>query len=265
MPSRARRSARGAILHVGPGVVGLQTGLDPVGAEEGDRPTREPDHGRGPLVAVQLGAGDTGVVVDHRVGDLVTYAQRLSAPGRKRSPMTAWPGMVKRAERLVPICRRSPGQGHSKRRTASFGAAGRRERPRRRGQRETVAWGMPVCDAIRRGPQPVLRRSSQMRSWTSAPVGEGRRCGAEERSSRQLRSARLPSPARRYLQTQAWAVDLVRPSSSTSATSRVNAGRKLGVLLKERGEARINIRCPAEALRDPKNAEQGGAADARSS
>lgn len=57
--------------------------------------------------------------------------------------------MVKRAKRLVSICSRSPGQGHSKRRASSFGSAGRRERPRRARQRETVAWGTPVSKAIR--------------------------------------------------------------------------------------------------------------------
>src|SRR4249919_1906570 len=90
---------------------------------------------------------------------------------------------------------------------------------------------MPSSEAINRGPQPVLRRSSQTRSWSASSVSEGWWWGAEERSRRQLRSRRSASPASRQRVTQVWAVDFAtfeaaaaasneRPPSSTSATRR---------------------------------------------
>jgi hypothetical protein len=138
--------------------------------------------------------------------------------------VTAWPGAEKRANCLTSICTRSPGQGHSKRRTASRGARGR---PRRRSARCTVECTSSTSEAINLGPQPVRRRSSQTRSWSAAGSSLGLRLGREERSSRHTSEVRSAGLAARQRPTQVWTVDLatfeaaaaasnVNPSSSTS-------------------------------------------------
>ena len=177
-------------MDVGEGVVGLQPPrLDPVAGEDSSaRPTKG-GHRRGALVGLQLGVGEPGVVVDDRVDDSWPIRMRFSGAVRKRSPVTAWPGRVKRWKRLVSICSRSPGQGHSKRRTSSLAGRGRRERPRRSRQRETVAWGSASSVASRRGPQPVRRGAAQTRSWSRGLESRGWRRGAQGRSSAQLPEA----------------------------------------------------------------------------
>jgi hypothetical protein len=56
------------------------------------------------------------------------------------------------------------------------------EIPLRRRVRWTVECGRPTTPAIRRGPQPVWRRASQMRSWSAAESMRGERRGRLERS-----------------------------------------------------------------------------------
>jgi arsenate reductase (thioredoxin) len=53
----------------------------------------------------------------------------------------------------------------------------------------------PVAPATRRGPQPVLRRQSQIRSCNSSASSRGERCGRLERSSNAL-TCRPPSSQR---------------------------------------------------------------------
>ena len=64
-------------------------------------------------------------------------------------------------------------------------------------QRETVACGTWSCEAIRRGPQPVRRRSSQTRSCSSGLESLGWRLGVEGRSSAQLPERRSTADASR--------------------------------------------------------------------
>ena len=75
--------------------------------------------GRGLLVWVQLAEHQAGVVIDDRVTELPAPGRaRFSARGAVPVPtVTACPGRVNRARRLVSICSRSPGHGHSNRRT----------------------------------------------------------------------------------------------------------------------------------------------------
>jgi hypothetical protein len=58
------------------------------------------------------------------------------------------------------------------------------------------------------------------RSWSLSLSSLGLRCGREERSCRQARLSCSSLLAARQRETQVWAVDLVKPSSSTSATKR---------------------------------------------
>ena len=63
--------AQGAVVDVGPGVVGLQPlGLDPVAGEERNARSTKPVTVVGALVGVDLGEGKPGVVVDDRVAEL---------------------------------------------------------------------------------------------------------------------------------------------------------------------------------------------------
>jgi hypothetical protein len=57
--------------------------------------------GRGLLVAVDLGVGQAAVVVDHRVTELPPDALAHLGAVVERSPVTLWPGRVKRARCLV--------------------------------------------------------------------------------------------------------------------------------------------------------------------
>ena len=75
---------------------------------------------------------------------------------------------------IAPHLLSEPGFGPLDRQTASRSGAGIRDMPRRLRQRLTVAWAIPSSDAINLGPQPVLARASQTRSWTSSLTRPGR-------------------------------------------------------------------------------------------
>jgi hypothetical protein len=93
------------------------------------------------------------------------------------------------------MCNRSPGQGHSERQASSRGSLGGREIPARRSVRQTVACGCPVSPATSRGPQPVRRRTRQIRSCSGADKSRGCRCGLDDRSSRHASVRRCSSVA----------------------------------------------------------------------
>jgi energy-coupling factor transporter ATP-binding protein EcfA2 len=108
---------------------------------------------------------------EHRRLIVTTHDRRFAdVLARKLSPRDTG---EKRAKRLVSFWINAPGHGHSNRWTGSRGARGWRERPRRARHRETVAWAIPDSQAINRGPQPVLIRASQTRSWTSSLTRPG--------------------------------------------------------------------------------------------
>ncbi len=72
---RASSSRRVAAAHVAPAVVCHQPfRLDAVFGVESERALEEADHGGGPLVVVDLGVGEPGVVVDDRVHDVASVA-----------------------------------------------------------------------------------------------------------------------------------------------------------------------------------------------
>jgi hypothetical protein len=225
---------QGAVLRIGPGVVALQPlGLDPVGAKEGDRPLHEADHRRAPLVAMQLGVGEAGVVVDNRVSELVShpFAHLRTAAGAVAGHRVAGTGEASKAlgVRLQQVARAGPLE------TAHRLLRG--GRPAREAAPEKAAGDSRVGDAELGGDQPrppagapalfadavvdLLARSGTAAGAVlrSGPAGR-RGCGARPRL-----------PACRQRVTQVWAVDLdtfeaaaaasnVRCSSSTSATRR---------------------------------------------
>ena len=121
--------------------------------------------------------------------------RRASAPTRSRpAPLLgagavaiagdSVAGRVKRTKRLLSMCSRSPGQGHSYSCGCSRGSRAGREIPSRRSARQTVACACPVSPAISLGPQPLRRRAAQIRSCSSPGKSRGDRCGRDERSSR---------------------------------------------------------------------------------
>ena len=131
------------VLCVAPGIVGLDPlGLDPECGEERERALDKARDGLAALVAMQLGVGDPRVVIDDRVGELVADVLALLGAGRVAVAGDGVAGTAEAREALVSICSRSPGQGHSKRRTSSLAGFDRREHPRRSRQRETVACGI---------------------------------------------------------------------------------------------------------------------------
>ncbi len=142
------------------------------GGEEGGATLDESGHRQGSLVGVELAVGEPGVVVDKRVHELVADPHPLLSARQCRSPVRAWPGRLKRAERLVSTWSRSPGQGHAYRRTASR-LPRSWEIPARRSVRQTVACAWPVSPAIRRGPQPERRLAAQIRSCSLAANSRG--------------------------------------------------------------------------------------------
>ncbi len=104
-----------------------------------------------------------GVVVV--LGQCGSAAARASRCGSAVCGPTRGRGSVGSARsfrwRLVSICSRSPGQGHSNRRTCSRSGAGIRGIPRRTRHRLTVAWATPSSEANSRGPNQcaaALRR-----------------------------------------------------------------------------------------------------------
>jgi hypothetical protein len=121
----------------------------------------------------------------------------------------------------VSICSRSPGQGHSNRRTSSRAAAGILESPRRCRQRLTVACAIPSSDAISLGPHPVRCRASQTRSWTSSLTRAGWRCGVEGRSFAHWPPRRSSSLAYCHRATQYCTVDTLTRRQA-AAWRRVN-------------------------------------------
>ena len=118
--------------------------------------------------------------------------RRFSAPVLRRSPVMACPGRVNLARRLVSICSRSPGHGHSKRLTDSRDATGQRDRPRRARQRETVACAIPSSAGPRHGRQGPdgprgdraggARRDHDARASPLRPLGAGPRAGRGEQA-----------------------------------------------------------------------------------
>ena len=152
--------AQAAVVDVGEGVVGLQALRgDAVAGEVLERALDERGDGLGALVGVQFG------VDQPRVSSMIEWQN--SQPTRAffsalvvvRSPVTLCPGRENRARRLVSICSRSPGQGHSNRRTCSRAGRGAREIPRRAKHRLTVACAIPSSPAIKRGPHPIRSRA----------------------------------------------------------------------------------------------------------
>ena len=77
------------------------------------RSGNESGDGWGSLVGVDLGVGQACVVIDDRVAELPADAFAPLLAGAVRSPVTLCPGRENLARRLVSICNRSPGQGHS--------------------------------------------------------------------------------------------------------------------------------------------------------
>jgi hypothetical protein len=84
------------------------------------------------------------------------------------------------------IGKRSPGHGHSYLFSGSLTDRGGREMPARQSTFQTVEWANPVAPATSRGPHPVWRRHSQIRSASSADKSRGERCGRLDRSSNAL-------------------------------------------------------------------------------
>ena len=170
---RGGQLAERAVAAVDEGVVGEQPpGPDPVRCVEGERALDERGDRRRPLVGVELAVGVAGS--GRRRASARTRSPPASAspaPVRCRSPVTACPGLVKRPKRLLSMCSKSPGHGHSYRRGRSRGCRGAREIPARLSVRHTVACASPVSPAISRGPQPERRRAAQIRSC-SAPGQE---------------------------------------------------------------------------------------------
>jgi hypothetical protein len=82
----------------------------------------------------------------------------------------------------------------------------RRESRWRQSARWTVECGWPTIPAISRGPQPVRRRSSQIRSCSAAASSFGERCGRLERSRRQASERRSASAAASQRWRHLWAV-----------------------------------------------------------
>src|SRR5581483_10256181 len=112
------------------------------------------------LVVVDLGVGEPGVVVDDRVHDVDAIAVLAVLASTVAGDPVAGPleagvlaGVhvqeVTGAGPLVAVGRfpRRPGW---------------REIPARLSTFQTVEWQKPVAPATRRGPQPVLRRHSQI-------------------------------------------------------------------------------------------------------
>src|SRR5947208_4969103 len=126
------------------------------------------------------------------------------------------------------MCSRSPGQGHSYRLAGSLTADGRRESPARLSTFQTVEWQKPVAPATRRGPQPVWRRQSQIRSCNSTASSRGERLGRLERSSSAL--ACRPPSSQRCHQRCAVADETLKAAAAAlserpSSTARTSASR----------------------------------------
>ena len=82
----------------------------PRSSEPVERPLGEGGDRGGPLVVVDLGVGEPRAVVDERVHELEAGALRVLCP--VAGDGVAGP-LTKRAWRLVSMCSRLPGQGHS--------------------------------------------------------------------------------------------------------------------------------------------------------
>ena len=196
-------------------------GLDPEGGEERQGAAGEGDHGVGLLVAVELGVGDPRVIVDDRVAELPADLRAFLGAGAAPVPGDAVPrSWQKRAKRLVSICNRSPGQGHSKRTTASRGALGVRETPWRLRIACTVECATPVSPAINRGPHPVRSRAPNTRVSIARAVRRGERRGRLERSPAHSPEQRADSLACCQRRFHLWAV--------ARETARLSAARRSG-------------------------------------